>query len=118
MGMVARKVVEKAALLYSKATAHDLFHLNQVGVGCSNGTDKIIHSMKLITQLVSSFTLVKNDCKEVQLANRSITLQQISVHTPGLLSMSQALMDHTSTLWYVGCEQGIQGITSAEGVSL
>ena len=118
MAGVFKKIAQSGANYYSKTEAKELFKDNQMAVGTKNGTDKMIHTIRLSTEMKPEKDSIKTDCdKAFPRVQKAAALRVVQRDLPDIYMMTKTLLDNTSRFFYVGAKEGTQVIEVEEGIA-
>ena len=82
----------------------------------ASGTEKIIHSFRTVTELKPTWDRFAMDGNNAfNSCNRKRALFEIKRHFSRLFPLLKAMYGESSTAWYYGLSDSIQGIDSVEG---
>jgi hypothetical protein len=110
MIMVFRKIAHKIARAHNKPVSDIRFEeARQLGCEKSNGTDIVIHAIRISRYMNPTYDFAKSDCENAfQLVLRSEVIKCVKADAPTMLKMTKAELNNVSSGWFVGLPRSIQ----------
>jgi hypothetical protein len=116
-GDVLRKIASKLCLQFIEKSHFNEKHFHQLQFATfRNGTEQIIHSFRLASEMHPEWDKFAMDGDNAfQRISRLVGLHQVMQHFPAVLPFLRSMYGHTSHAWYLGEQDNIFPVLSAEG---